>query len=242
MAAHIHRSIATGTPAAPTLCLLLDLWLEERLTCPRPHPRPRPQPSHSLSPSPPPPVTLRPFALLARSASRPRRGPRPGRTSAPAAACERRARRAHNPSTLHLHRRPPRTAAACMTRAQVCRARTARPGAYARPLYSASAPCARVRGGICAWRGNGGWSAIAYYPWLGSPSPCVDRRSLEDKSSNKQHCTKIAPAAQLGGSPPKTRQSTRVCGTAARRRRGGGAARRAARRGAMYDRGDTSHA
>ena len=107
------------------------------------------------------PVTLRPFALLARSASRPRRGPRPGRTSAPAAACERRARRAHNPSTLHLHRRPPRTAAACMTRAQVCRARTARPGAYARPLYSASAPCARVRGGICAWRGNGGWSATA---------------------------------------------------------------------------------
>ena len=112
------------------------------------------------------PVTLRPFALLARSASRPRRGSRSGRTSAPAAACERRARRAHNPSTLHLHRRPPRAAAACMTRAQVCRARTARPGAYARPLYSASAPCARVRGGICAWRGNGGWSATAYYPWL----------------------------------------------------------------------------
>ena len=36
-------------------------------------------------------------------------------------------------------------------------------------------------------------------PGSGSPSPCVDRRSLEDKSSNKQHCAKNRACGAAGG-------------------------------------------
>ena len=35
-------------------------------------------------------------------------------------------------------------------------------------------------------------------PGSGSPSPCVDRRSLEDKSSNKQHCAKNRACGAAG--------------------------------------------
>ena len=69
---------------------------------------------------------------------------------------------------------------------------------------------------LCTWRTQEAWAAVrrtvairadaAQRPmkkgktdgYSGSPSPCVDRRSLEDKSSNKQHCAKNRACGAAG--------------------------------------------